>query len=951
MGKTKKHLVTTISILIPVAFASFFFLWKLSQLPPGLSSDEADFGMIALRILHGDWLQVSEFGLLLSYFEAPAIWLMGRTPLSLRLPTALEGIATVVVLYFWAWEMFKNRFVAATAATIYAITPEMQHLHRLAFPTAPMPLMQVLTYYFFWRGWNRNEKWSYALSGAFLGLEINTYQSSLALPLAMGIFWAGVLWFKRQEIKRQLTPLLLFWAAFLIPAIPFIVKVLPAMPYTKSSRYNHQSIFNPQVNKGRFLHILWLQLKDQAYLFGVRGDFIGRHNLPGRPLFDPLISALFWPGLLVVLKRIKDSRYSFLLVNFIVMFLPSLVSRAGTGPTLTHFAGILVLSTVFPALFLEWLRKKLWKARAARFAFATGLAVLLLFESWSTYHQYFDLWALHIQGRPGTNDSPMAFDEVFVRAAEQLNRDSSKVDVWILEKEASKPDWLHPSSFSFIYTAPKPAYFLQDNEKLASERLPRYLSGARHVGLVTWNPEKLKWAASVYWDEKHVLECLLARASKNEMKRDFNGFSITFYDLADKPSFSLPEASGQKAVFGNFLSVGDISYWQEGMADGKIVPGKPAWFAFRWQASAAPHRKLNSALSLFDLGGNSILHHDSPILSFDDRDTSKWKPGDWGWSCRKVMIPEGVKPGNHQAGMAAYDVSNGLKLPVTNGDKLTARDALVNAWHVAPPMGVQPPKRVVGVPIGKALVLRKYDKGSSTVSSGSKSIYAFHWQKLAPFHSGEVTISMEKDGKRAHSQTFEIGYGYPPDEWKIGQIVTDRFVLKVPRDLPGGTYHLKAVVYIDGSQAKALSLGDVHVAAWPRLERPYVWRNGIELVGYSLGSAVPGQQFPVCLCWHPTKAPQGSFVMFVHLLDRSGKLMAQVDSVPGGGSRPTTGWLPGEFICDRYSIALPKSLPPGIYSLEVGMYDQKFEQRVEIVDSSGKSIGSSAILTKVKVAK
>ena len=955
MSKTKKRFIAVISVLIPLAFASFFFLWKLSQLPPGLSSDEADFGMVALSILHGHWLQVSEFGLLLSYFEAPVIWLIGRTPLALRLPTALEGIATVLVLYFWTWEMFRNRFIAASAATLYAITPEMQHLHRLAFPTAPLPLMQVLTYYFFWRGWNRSEKWSYALSGMFLGLEINTYQSSLALPLAMGAFWIAIALAKKKEIRRYLKPFLLFWGAFLLPAMPFMVKVLPAMPYTKSSRYHHQSIFNPQVNKGRFLYTLWLQLKDQAYLFGVRGDVIGRHNLPGKPLFDPLVSVLFWPGLVLSIKRIRDARYAFLLLNFVIMFLPSFVSRAGTGPTLTHFAGILVISTVFPAVFLEWLRKKLWERPGMRAAFVTGISVILIFESWSTYHQYFDLWALHIQGPAGTNKSPMAFDEVFVRAANLLNEEAPKVDVWILEKEASKPDWLHPSSFYFLYTAKKPAYFLQDNEKIASEKLPQYLSGAKRVGLVTWVPEGLKWAASVYWDDKHVLECLLSRESRHVVHEDHGVVQIGIYDLVDEPSFSLDESDLQEATFGNLLSVGKIFHWVEGKTGQGLTPGETAWFAFRWSASASPHRRMNSAVYLLDENGSTLFQHDSPILRFDGKGTDRWKPGDWGWSCRKVKMPEGIKPGEYSVGISAYDVSNGLKLPVTKGKMITAREALVGTLEIDPPQETTSVKPTVGtdVLIGNppVLSLKRCGEGPSTVKPGDRPVYVFYWQKLGEFHSGKVVISLERGGKSVDSQEFLIGYGYPPDRWKQGEIVMDRFTLTVRRDMPRGSYHLRADIYIDGKFARTVGLGDVFVASWPRLLSPYVWRNGIELVGYDVGSAKAGKILPVNLCWHPTEAPQESFVVFVHLLDRSGKLVAQVDTVPGNGGKPTTGWMPGEFLCDRYQVAIPKSLPPGIYSLEVGMYDRKFEKRVGVADASGKVMGNSVILAKVRVTR
>ena len=63
-----------------------------------------------------------------------------------------------------------------------------------------------------------------------------------------------------------------------------------------------------------------------------------------------------------------------------------------------------------------------------------------------------------------------------------------------------------------------------------------------------------------------------------------------------------------------------------------------------------------------------------------------------------------------------------------------------------------------------------------------------------------------------------------------------------------------------------------------------------------------------------------SYRVFVHLLSEDGRIVAQADGLPAGWTRPTTGWLPGEFIIDRHTIALPTTLPSGNYTLTTGLY-------------------------------
>ena len=86
-------------------------------------------------------------------------------------------------------------------------------------------------------------------------------------------------------------------------------------------------------------------------------------------------------------------------------------------------------------------------------------------------------------------------------------------------------------------------------------------------------------------------------------------------------------------------------------------------------------------------------------------------------------------------------------------------------------------------------------------------------------------------------------------------------------------------------------------------------------------AARPGDVVGVRLVWSADVTPARPYKVFLHLLAGDGRLVAQRDGEPGGGSRPTTGWAAGELVGDNHGLLLPADLPPGEYALRLGLYD------------------------------
>ncbi len=94
----------------------------------------------------------------------------------------------------------------------------------------------------------------------------------------------------------------------------------------------------------------------------------------------------------------------------------------------------------------------------------------------------------------------------------------------------------------------------------------------------------------------------------------------------------------------------------------------------------------------------------------------------------------------------------------------------------------------------------------------------------------------------------------------------------------------------------------------------------IRLIGYDLGEPAGGR-LDVTLYWQAVAETDTSYVVFLHLVDEAGHIAGQVDALPAGGARPTTGWRAGEVITDAYSLVVPADLPPGRYHLNAGLYN------------------------------
>ena len=130
-----------------------------------------------------------------------------------------------------------------------------------------------------------------------------------------------------------------------------------------------------------------------------------------------------------------------------------------------------------------------------------------------------------------------------------------------------------------------------------------------------------------------------------------------------------------------------------------------------------------------------------------------------------------------------------------------------------------------------------------------------------------------------------------------------------------------------------------------------VWDDRIELTGYDLPVKAwqPGDIVPLTLFWQASQALPADYSVFVHLVGSDGQIVAQTDSGPAGGSRPTGSWQPGEAIVDRHGLSLPAEIASGEYQIRVGLYLPSTGGRLPVVGPAGKQLGDSMMLSRITV--
>ncbi len=143
-------------------------------------------------------------------------------------------------------------------------------------------------------------------------------------------------------------------------------------------------------------------------------------------------------------------------------------------------------------------------------------------------------------------------------------------------------------------------------------------------------------------------------------------------------------------------------------------------------------------------------------------------------------------------------------------------------------------------------------------------------------------------------------------------------------------------------------------SAAPAIQNELNFRFGDNIVlrGYSLDrkETEPSQGVLLTLYWQAVNPLETDYSVFTQIIDmETANKVGQRDGEPVCNNLPTTRWLVGDTIIDRYYIPINADAQAGAYTLLTGMYDSGDGSRLEIVTPDGAYIGDAVGLDEITV--
>lgn len=300
----------------------------------------------------------------------------------------------------------------------------------------------------------------------------------------------------------------------------------------------------------------------------------------------------------------------------------------------------------------------------------------------------------------------------------------------------------------------------------------------------------------------------------------------------------------------------------------------------------------------------------------------------------------------------AFGQASALLPPGTGlGPVLIAR--LEYARQAARPAAGLPPTAVpVDLNMAGLARLLAYEIDRPEVSPGESVRVTLYWQPLTLIEQ-ELVSYVHLTGPNATPvgrSTGIPGAGeLPTTAWEPGQLVVDTHTVAVeagaPAPLaltiqaglfdPAGQQFIQAIDTNARPVAAVLGRMKVVPPAWSTPEPAYPldasFDGLIGLKGYDLLADPPG----VVLYWQALAPMAEDYTVFIHLLDTTGQVVAQIDGPPLAGSYPTSWWSPGEVLVDARPAP---AVAPGRYRLVAGWYRLADGSRLPLAGSSGDSV-------------
>ena len=526
----------------------------------------------------------------------------------------------------------------------------------------------------------------FLLAGLLLGLTAYTYQPARFVPLLFGGFGVYLALFHRRRPWTYRRGWLVWGLTAALVALPLVVILTQATPIETGERaFSIEPLTELLAGNPRPLLDNAVAL---AGVFTVAGDPLKSYNLPGRPLFVPRWTGVFfYAGLALALWRWRQPFYAFALLWLATGLLGSLVTIS--APNFNR-----MVAAQFPVFFLAGSAAAEaigWAGRRARWAGAAAALLVVVALGWTARDTARDLF--HVWPEQFADAHPL--NREIAAVARYLESSDDPRPVVISSRDIEDED---PYVVSVSLDRDVARRWVDTSQALA---LPAGAAEARlFVTADRWiDPALLEWvgedapaagattavdtrpAAAGWWAGLGARLWALVQSPLDEAHLPFARHVLRAeeWPALETPALSLPPESSYMGITYPIpfcaCAPGDDPAPALSLLGVRAIPARPGeelTLLTTWATGEARFISLAMFVHLLDASGAIVAQDDGlgyPPLT--------WQPGDRFVQVARLPLPPDLPPGDYTLQFGLYDRADGRRWPVLTPDGQPTADRLL----------------------------------------------------------------------------------------------------------------------------------------------------------------------------------------------------------------------------------------------------------------------------------
>jgi hypothetical protein len=640
-------------LLILLVVAVFLRLYRLDDIPPGVTHDEADTGYFMAAVYRGARSPVeAPYGYayepLPMYTGALFMKLFGPIDLALRFHSAFFGMMTLLFTYLWARRLFGEA-VGLGGAALVGVSFWTVCDSRFALNSQPATALFTSAVYFLWlaMGKGKNRRWwAWGLFALSLAASLYVYEAARAAAAVFGLLFIYLACVDRPRFRRHGA---WFAGALVVAGLLAAPHLLDPGAWGRTS-----TLSGPlQAAAEGDLTPLWDNILSGLGTFSVSGDSLVTYNLPGRPIFDPVISLFFYGGIALCIWRWRTPVYAFVLMWLAAGMMPTLVLGEYTSTLHSKIAETPIM--VLPALCAVEIGRRVVARFGLRWAriFAAVCVTWLVVVAAFTGYDYFVRWGESPETRA-------AYFHNLVAITDYLNDAEYSGDVTL------------SSPFPDIPLDP----FIADLRLHRDDLALRWCDARRSVVFPNTNCSLLIVPSNTplepYLGERLGLR-LVERVNlrPDDVDPYFDVFEWRPSDaLARFPSYSTDTVTVGGELLRLPVNLGDaVEFIAYELATPAVAPGGTVTLVTAWRVldptalGPPPVSEYGYAAVLFA----HVLDASDAVVGQEDRLDApawNWRSGDAFVQLHRFQVNADVSPGPYRLEVGVYTRANLIRLPI-----------------------------------------------------------------------------------------------------------------------------------------------------------------------------------------------------------------------------------------------------------------------------------------------